>query len=69
MKAKGREPPGSAGFWNDFRRFFIRGLAAVLPPLLTLMMVVWAFTFVQDKLGKHINTAAEWTIVQVICIT
>ncbi len=42
-------------FWNDFRRFFLRGLAAVLPTLLTVMIVVYVFRFVHDKIGKYIN--------------
>lgn len=42
-------------FWNDFKRFFFRGLAAVLPTLLTVMIIVGLFNFVQNNIGKRIN--------------
>ena len=43
------------GFWSDFRRFFLRGLAAVLPPLLTVMIIVFVFT---RKLALAIEVGA-----------
>ncbi len=42
-------------FWDDFKRFFFRGLAAVLPTLLTVMIIVYVFNFVQGKIGLRIN--------------
>lgn len=57
------------GFWSDFRRFFLRGLAAVLPPLLTVMIIVFVFTFVRDKLGTRIDVAVQWVSVQVMGIS
>ncbi|HET6430173.1 MAG TPA: DUF502 domain-containing protein [Phycisphaerae bacterium] len=61
-----QEAKAVGGFWHDFRRFFFRGLAAVLPPLLTIMILVYVFNFVQNKLGKHIDTAVKWVVVQYI---
>ena len=68
MSTKLQDSGASPGFWHDFRRFFFRGLAAVLPPLLTIMILVYVFNFVQNKLGKPINTAAKWVVVQVLGI-
>ncbi len=45
------------GFVSDFRRFFLRGLAAVLPTLLTLMIIVYVFSFVDKYIGQYINAA------------
>jgi len=45
----------SESFWNDFRRFFVRGLAAVLPALLTIIIIVWVFNFIQNRVGRYIN--------------
>lgn len=45
-------------FTADFRRFFIRGLAAVMPTLLTVAIIVWVFTLIQDYCGAYINDAA-----------
>jgi uncharacterized membrane protein len=47
--------PLATSFWSDFRRFFLRGLATVLPALLTIVIIVWAFNFLNDKIGRRIN--------------
>jgi len=58
-------PPGSAsrglaahstrlGFSADFRRFFLRGLAALLPTLVTLWLLVWVWNFLWESLGQNI---------------
>lgn len=41
-------------FMVDFRRFFLRGLAALVPTLLTLALIIWAFRFINDNVGHHI---------------
>jgi uncharacterized membrane protein len=48
------ERPRRAGFGEDFRRFFMRGLAAVLPTLITLWLLMWAWNFLWEALGQHI---------------
>jgi len=50
---------------SDFRRFFIRGLAAFLPTLLTIWIIISIFTFVQKHLSRHINAGVLWLIAQV----
>ena len=52
------------GFGQDFRRFFLRGLAAVLPTLLTIVIIVYVFTFVQNYIGEPINDTAKWVVTQ-----
>jgi len=52
------------GFASDFKRFFFRGLAAVLPTLLTLMVIVYVFSFVHEYIGKYINTGVLAIIKQ-----
>jgi uncharacterized membrane protein len=42
------------GFGEDFRRFFLRGIAALLPTLITLWLLVWAWDFLWENLGRHI---------------
>ena len=42
------------GFLVDFRRFFVRGLAAILPTLITLWLLLWAWDFLWENIGKHI---------------
>ena len=41
------------GFAEDFRRFFLGGLAALLPTLITLWLLVWVWDFLWDKVGSH----------------
>ena len=52
------------GFASDFKRFFFRGLAAVLPTLLTLMVIVYVFSFVNTYIGQYINTGVLAIIKQ-----
>lgn len=44
-------------FVSDFKRFFFRGLAAVLPTVVTVAIIVWIFGKIQDLAGRHINIA------------
>lgn len=58
-------------FGEDFRRFFVRGLAALLPTLITLWLLVKAWNFLWEVLGQHIiwglrrfwQTLIEWRLV------
>lgn len=43
------------GFLSDFRRFFVRGLAALLPTLVTIAILVWAYSFVDRNIGQYIT--------------
>lgn len=49
-KARGRR----ASFAEDFRRFFVRGLAALLPTLITLWLLVKVWQFLWEALGQHL---------------
>jgi len=41
-------------FGDDFRRFFLRGLAAVLPTLITLLLLIKLWEILWEYLGQHI---------------
>jgi len=43
------------GFTNDFRRFFLRGLAALFPTLLTIAILIWAYQLVNTYVGTPIT--------------
>jgi uncharacterized membrane protein len=43
-----------ASFAEDFRRFFVRGLAALLPTLITLWLLVKVWEFLWEALGRHL---------------
>ena len=49
-----------ASFAEDFRRFFVRGLAALLPTLITLWLLVKVWEFLWEALGRHIIVAIRY---------
>lgn len=49
-----RSSPERPGFAEDFRRFFVRGLAAILPTLITLWLLIWAWDFLWQNIGQYI---------------
>jgi uncharacterized membrane protein len=46
-------------FAGDFRRFFLRGLAALLPTLITLWLLIKVWDFLWESLGKHLIYAIK----------
>ncbi|GJM24338.1 MAG: membrane protein [Phycisphaerae bacterium] len=49
---------------DEFKRFFLRGLAAVLPTLLTIAVFLWAYSLVDTYLGQHITRG----MLNVMCL-
>jgi len=41
--------------FRNFRTYFLRGMAALLPTLLTIWIFVQCYVFVQEKISVHIN--------------
>jgi len=54
------DAPRRATFAEDFRRFFISGMAAVLPTLITFWLLVWAWNFLWEYLGRHLIYGMKW---------
>lgn len=54
----------ATGFVGDFKRFFFRGLAAMLPAMLTAMIIVWILQFVDTNVGAYVDKAVQWIVVQ-----
>jgi uncharacterized membrane protein len=46
--------PGKESFFDDFRRFFVRGLATLLPTLITVLLLMKIWEILWDYLGQHI---------------
>ncbi len=57
--------PRSA-FTEDFRRFFGRGLAVLLPSILTLWILWYALLFVFNNVAVPINRGMRWGVIQAI---
>ncbi len=45
-------------FMSDFRKFFFRGLATLLPTILTILLLVKCYQFVQENISSHITEGA-----------
>ena len=43
---------------SNFRGFFVRGLATLLPTILTIFLLLKCYEFVQDHIGVHMTSAA-----------
>lgn len=50
-------------FWIDFRTFFIRGLAILLPSVLTLWILVKAYQFVESNVAEPINAGIRQVVM------
>ncbi len=53
-------------FGSDFKRFFLRGLAVLLPSVLTLWLLVQAYLFVEAQVADPINRALRQGVLWVI---
>lgn len=52
-------------FGDDFRKFFGKGLAILLPTVLTLWILVQLFVFLYNNVGKPINQGVRVAILEV----
>ena len=51
------------GFLADFRLFFLRGLGILLPSILTLGILFWAFGLLRDRVAAPMNAAVRQTVL------
>ena len=50
-------------FGSDFRTFFLRGLAILLPSVVTLALLLWAYTFLRDRVAEPINGGVRSAVI------
>lgn len=48
-----------------FKSYFLRGLAVLLPTIVTIWIFAWAYTFIQENISVHINRGLVRLIVLV----
>jgi len=51
-------------FHQNFRRFFVRGLAIVMPSVLTIWILTAGYVFVDDKIAEPINQGVRNLVLQ-----
>lgn len=60
------KPTKHEGFWTDFRKFFGRGLAILLPSVLTLWILWQLFVFVYQNVGAPINRGIRTAVIEIL---
>ncbi len=50
-------------FWHDFKTFFARGLAILLPSVLTLWLLVQGYRFVETNVAEPINAGIRQVVI------
>lgn len=51
-------------FSSDFKVFFLRGLAILLPSVLTIWIVVYAYQFVDTRIAQPINAITRVAVIK-----
>ena len=46
-----------------FKSYFLRGLAVLLPTIVTIGIFIWGYKFIQDNISRHIAAGLNWLIV------
>jgi uncharacterized membrane protein len=66
----GSNSDGREGFWSltlvPFRRALVRGLAVVMPPLLTIVLFIWAWKTLDSYVLEPMEASARYAIIMAI---
>ncbi len=46
-----------------FRSYFLRGLAVLVPTIITIWIFVWGYKFIHGKIGVHIKHGLQYLII------
>jgi uncharacterized membrane protein len=49
-----------------FKSYFLRGLAVLLPTIVTIWIFIWGYKFIQDNISIHINRGLGRTLWRMI---
>jgi len=47
---------------RDLKNYFFRGLAVLLPTIVTIWIFVWGYNFIQGNISIHIKNGLKWLI-------
>ena len=47
------------------KSYFLRGLAVLLPAIVTIWILVWGYKFIQSSIGTHINRILAWLTIAI----
>lgn len=46
-----------------FRDHFLKGLAVILPTIVTIWIFIWGYSFIQNSIGIHISRSLAWLTI------
>jgi uncharacterized membrane protein len=46
-----------------FKSYFLRGLAVLLPTILTIWIFIWGYRFIHERIGVHIKHGLKYLII------
>jgi uncharacterized membrane protein len=52
-------------FTGDFRKFFVKGLAILLPTVLTIALLLYVIFFIYNRIAGPINAGVRWSVIAV----
>lgn len=44
------------------KTYFLRGLAVLVPTIITIWIFIWGYTFIQENISSHIKNGLDWLI-------
>jgi uncharacterized membrane protein len=50
---------------KSLKSYFLRGLAVLLPAIVTIWILVWGYKFIQNSIGVHINRFLGWLTITI----
>jgi uncharacterized membrane protein len=50
---------------SRFKSYFFRGLAVLLPTILTIWIFIWGYKFIQSNISVYINWALVWVTLKI----
>jgi uncharacterized membrane protein len=50
---------------KSLKSYFLRGLAVLLPAIVTIWILVWGYKFIQNSIGVHINRLLAWLTITI----
>ena len=51
--------------FQHFKSYFKRGLAVLLPTILTIWIFVWGYKFIQENISIHVNRGLVWLTIHI----
>ncbi len=49
---------------GHFKSYFLRGLAVLVPTILTIWIFIWGYNFIQNNISIHINWGLVWLTIK-----